>query len=99
MRPGIHNYSEIGKLNKVLLHRIGYEVEGLVPENFARLLFDDIPYLKIAQQEHDAFAQVLRDNGVEVVYYVDETAKALANPEIKSEFLKEFIAESHMNSK
>ena len=36
MRPGIHNYSEIGKLNKVLLHRIGYEVEGLVPENFAR---------------------------------------------------------------
>ena len=99
MRPGIHNYSEIGKLNKVLLHRIGYEVEGLVPENFARLLFDDIPYLKIAQQEHDAFAQVLRDNGVEVVYYVDETAKALANPEIKSDFLKEFIAESHMNSK
>ena len=99
MRPGIHNYSEIGKLNKVLLHRIGYEVEGLVPENFARLLFDDIPYLKIAQQEHDAFAQVLRDNGVEVVYYVDETAKALANPEIKAKFLEEFIAESHMNSK
>ena len=99
MRPGIHNYSEIGKLNKVLLHRIDYEVEGLVPENFARLLFDDIPYLKIAQQEHDAFAQVLRDNGVEVVYYVDETAKALANPEIKSEFLKKFIAESHMNNK
>lgn len=98
MRPGIHNYSEIGKLNKVLLHRIGYEVEGLVPENFARLLFDDIPYLKIAKQEHDAFAQVLRDNGVEVVYYVDETAKALANPEIKEKFLREFIKESNVNS-
>ena len=78
MHPGIHNYSEIGKLNKVLLHRIGEEVEGLVPDNFERLLFDDIPFLKVAQQEHDRFAEVLRENGVEVVYYVDETAKALA---------------------
>ena len=55
MYPGIHNYSEIGKLNKVLLHRIGPEVENLVPDNFERLLFDDIPYLKVAQKEHDAF--------------------------------------------
>ena len=53
MYPGIHNFSEIGKLNRVLLHRIGHEVEGLVPDNFARLLFDDIPYLKVAEQEHD----------------------------------------------
>ena len=44
MKPGINNYSEIGKLNKVLLHRIGDEIEGLVPDNFERLLFDDIPY-------------------------------------------------------
>ena len=99
MRPGIHNYSEIGKLNKVLLHRIGTEVEGLVPDNFARLLFDDIPYLKVAQEEHDAFAQLLRDNGVQVVYYVEETAKALENPQIKEEFIKKFIAESHVTSK
>ena len=98
MESGIHNYSEIGKLNKVLLHRIGKEVEGLVPDNFARLLFDDIPYLKIAQEEHDAFAQLLRDNGVEVIYYVQETAKALENPQIKREFLKLFISESHLNS-
>ena len=60
MKPGIHNFSEIGKLNKVLLHRLGDEVEGLVPDNFERLLFDDIPYLKVAQQEHDRFAQLLR---------------------------------------
>ena len=60
MVPGIHNFSEIGKLNKVLLHRIGHEIDGLVPDNFARLLFDDIPFLEIAQQEHDAFAQALR---------------------------------------
>lgn len=98
MRPGIHNYSEIGKLNKVLLHRIGSEIEGLVPDNFARLLFDDIPYIKIAQEEHDGFANLLRDNGVEVVYYVDETAKALVNPQVKKEFLREIIRESNLNS-
>ena len=42
-----------------------------------RLLFDDVPYLKEAQQEHDQFAKVLKDNGVEVIYYEKETAKAL----------------------
>ena len=66
MYPGIYNFSEIGKLNKVLLHRPGEELEALTPDTLERLLFDDIPYLKVAQQEHDAFAQVLRDNGVEV---------------------------------
>lgn len=98
MSSGIHNYSEIGKLNKVLLHRIGPEIEGLVPGNFARLLFDDIPYIKIAQEEHDGFANLLREHGVEVVYYVDETAKALANPQIKEEFLRLFIKESNLHS-
>ena len=74
MYPGIHNFSEIGKLNKVLLHRPGKELEALTPSTMERLLFDDIPYLKIAQEEHDKFAQVLRDNGVEVVYYVTEAS-------------------------
>ena len=98
MKQGIHNYSEIGKLNKVLLHRIGPEVETLVPSNFERFLFDDIPYLEIAQQEHDAFAKVLKDNDVEVVYYIDETAKALTNPQVKEQFIKEFIDASELYS-
>ena len=98
MKPGIHNFSDIGKLNKVLLHRLGDEVEGLVPDNFERLLFDDIPYLRVAQQEHDRFAQLLRDNGVEVLYYIDETAKALENPGVKSKFIKEFLDASHIYS-
>lgn len=98
MKPGIYNYSEIGKLNKVLLHRLGKEIEGLVPDNFERLLFDDIPYLKIAQQEHDRFAGLLRENGVEVVYYVDETAKALKNDEIRNAFVDDFIQDSGIYS-
>ena len=95
---GINNFSEIGKLNKVLLHRIGKEVEALVPENFERLLFDDIPFLKVARKEHDSFAQLLRDNDVEVIYYVDETAKALRRPGAKEAFVKEITKASHLHS-
>ena len=91
MYPGIHNYSEIGKLNKVLLHRPGKELEKLTPNNFERLLFDDIPYLKVAQEEHDRFAEVLKENGVEVCYYQQETAKALADIEIRRNFVNEFV--------
>ncbi len=98
MIKGIHNFSEIGKLNKVLLHRLGAEVEALTPDNFERLLFDDIPFLKVAQQEHDCFAQTLRDNDVEVIYYVDETAKALADDEIKKQFIKDFIEKSEIHA-
>ena len=98
MKPGINNYSEIGKLNKVLLHRIGDEKEGLVPDNFERLLFDDIPYLKVAQQEHDKFADLLRENDVEVIYYVDETVKALKDKAVRQEFVRKFISESDIYS-
>ena len=99
MINGVNNYSEIGKLNKVLLHRIGTEVDGLVPDNFARLLFDDIPYLKVAQQEHDHFARILKSNGVEVVYYVDEVAKALQRQDIKDRFIREMLDQSHFSSR
>lgn len=99
MIKGVHNYSEIGRLNKVLLHRIGSEVDGLVPDNFARLLFDDIPYLKVAQQEHDRFADILKKNGVEVVYYVDEAAKALGKPDIKDRFIREMLDQSSFSSR
>lgn len=52
----IQNNSEIGKLKTVILHRPGKELEGLTPEYLERLLFDDIPYLEKAQEEHDKFA-------------------------------------------
>ncbi|MDO4396426.1 MAG: arginine deiminase [Clostridia bacterium] len=91
MKDGIHNFSEIGKLNKVLLHRPGRELEKLTPDNFEELLFDDIPFLKVAQEEHDKFAKLLQDNGVEVVYYEKEVAKALADKNVREQFVDEFI--------
>ena len=71
METGIHNTSEIGRLKRVMLHRPGGELENLMPEYLERLLFDDIPYLREAQREHDAFADCLRGQGVEVVYLTD----------------------------
>ena len=56
MEPPIKVNSEIGRLKTVLLHRPGEELEALTPDYMARMLFDDVPYLKVAQQEHDAFA-------------------------------------------
>ena len=99
MYPGIHNFSEIGKLNKVLLHRPGEELESLTPATLERLLFDDIPYLKVAQEEHDRFAEVLRENGVEVIYYVDEVAKAIANPARQIQLVNDFLNISKIHAK
>lgn len=87
-------YSEIGKLKKVMLHRPGKELENLMPEYLERLLFDDIPYLEIAQQEHDAFANIFKDHGIEVVYLEDLVVESLHNDEIKNQFIDEYIEEA-----
>ena len=98
MPKGIYNYSEIGKLKKVLLHRPGAELEALTPDTLGDMLFQDIPFLRVAQQEHDKFAELLKENGVEVVYYVDEAAKAMEDEEVKDQFIKEFLKLSRINS-
>ena len=85
--------SEIGRLRKVLIHRPGGELEHLTPEYLSTLLFDDIPFLKRAQVEHDTFAQTLRDCGVEVVYLCDLVAEALdTDKAVKKQFIREFLA-------
>jgi arginine deiminase len=84
--------SEIGKLKKVLLHRPGGELEHLTPEYLSTLLFDDIPFLKRAQLEHDSFAQTLRGCGVEVVYLCDLVTQALeVDKSVKKQFIHEFL--------
>lgn len=91
-------YSEIGKLKTVLLHRPGKEIENLTPDTLDRLLFDDIPYLDIAIEEHDAFAKILKDNGVEVLYLEELAAEAITSDQIKEEFVNEFVEESNIYS-
>ena len=92
-------FNEIGQLKKVLLHRPGKELEHLVPEELERLLFDDIPYLKTAQEEHDAFAGILKEQNAEVVYLEDLAAQTIAlHPEIKAQFVRQLIQEGGSNA-
>ena len=94
LEMAINVKSEIKPLKKVLLHRPGRELLNLTPDTLERLLFDDIPFLKVAQQEHDAFAKILRDNGVEVVYLEDLAAETISQcPDLKQKFLEQFITE------
>lgn len=97
METGIHNTSEIGRLKKVMLHRPGKELENLMPEYLERLLFDDIPYLKEAQREHDSFADCLRGQGVEVVYLTDLVAESLTGPEVRQELIRQYLAEADVS--
>ena len=76
--------SEVGRLRSVLLHRPGPELRRLTPRNNDSLLFDDIPWVDRAQAEHDAFAQALRDRGVEVLYLVDLLAETLADGDARA---------------
>jgi arginine deiminase len=77
--PGVHvgADSEVGRLRTVLLHRPGPELKRLTPRNNDKLLFDGIPWVGRAQEEHDAFAQTLRDHGVEVLYLTDLLTETL----------------------
>jgi arginine deiminase len=87
-------HSEIGTLRTVMLHRPGEELLNLSPDSLGRLLFDDIPYLAEAQREHDAFAQMLRDEGVEVLYLDKLTAEAIdACPEGRELFVDRYVDE------
>ena len=90
--------SEIKPLKKVLLHRPGKELENLTPEYLEGLLFDDIPFLEVAQQEHDCFAEVLRQNGAEVVYLHELAAEVIEDELVKEEFINQFIEEAHIKN-
>lgn len=91
--------SEIGRLRKVLLHRPGGELDNLVPNALEQLLFDDIPWLDLARKEHDAFAELFRSLGVEVLYLEDLVAETLdQSADIKSKFIKQFLEEAEVYS-
>ncbi len=84
--------SEIGPLKTILLQRPGRELERLSPGSLERLLFDDIPYLYGAQKEHDQFAAMLREHGVQVLYLDDLTAQVLSQKEeLKKHFVQDAI--------
>jgi arginine deiminase len=75
--------SEVGRLRTVMLHRPGHELRRLTPRNNDSLLFDGIPWVGRAQDEHDAFAEALRSRGVEVLYLMELLTEALADEAVR----------------
>ena len=81
MTLGVH--SEVGQLRRVMVHRPGLEHSRLTPSNAEELLFDDVLWVARAKAEHDMFAEVMRDRGVEVFHAEELLAEALARPEAR----------------
>jgi arginine deiminase len=76
-----HVDSEIGQLRQAIVHRPGLELSRLTPDNIEGLLFDDVMWASKAKEEHDAFAEALRDKGVLVHYFGRLLAETLELPD------------------
>ncbi|GAB2448540.1 arginine deiminase [Nocardioides hungaricus] len=88
--------SEVGTLETVLLHRPGNELRRLTPRNNDRLLFDGIPWVARAQEEHDAFAHALRERGTEVLYLTDLLTETLARDDARDHAITTALAGLHL---
>ena len=96
--PFLNVTSEIGKLKAVLLHKPGKELERLTPDYLRDLLFDDIPWLRKMRDEHDEFADVLRQRGTEVYYIEDLLTEILTNLDVKRNLINDILINSNIEN-
>jgi arginine deiminase len=85
--------SEVGRLRQAIVHRPGLELTRLTPDNCDELLFDDVLWADKAREEHDVFAQVLRDHGVTVHHFDRLLAETLRSPEARAFVLDRVVTE------
>ncbi|HVV76061.1 MAG TPA: arginine deiminase [Mycobacteriales bacterium] len=90
--------NEVGRLHSVVLHRPGPEIKRLTPRNSADLLFDAIPWVEKAQEEHDTFAKTLSDNDVEVLKIRDLLIEALDVPAAREELVDRTLADRRLGA-
>ena len=88
--------SEVGRLATVMLHRPGNELKRLTPRNNDRLLFDGIPWVSRAQDEHDAFAETLRNRGVEVLYLTELLTETLESELARNHAITSALSGLHL---
>jgi arginine deiminase len=88
--------SEVGRLRTVMLHRPGPELKRLTPRNNDKLLFDGIPWVARAQDEHDVFAEALRDRDVEVLYLADLLTETLQSPSAREHAIAGAMSNLHL---
>ncbi|MGL4832418.1 MAG: arginine deiminase [Propionibacteriaceae bacterium] len=91
--------TETGRLRAVMLHRPGRELRRLTPRNNAELLFDGLPWVERAQEEHDQFADKLRDRGVQVVLLGELLKETLDIPEARERILGEMVADLQLGER
>ena len=78
--------SEIGKLEHVLIHTPGIEVENMTPETAHNYLFSDILNLQVLQKEYSYFKKVLQ-KVTEVHEIGDLLTDVLRNDTIKNNLI------------
>ena len=88
--------SEVGQLRTVLLHRPGAELRRISPRSRDRILFDRLPWVDRAQQEHDTFSQILRDHGVEVLYVTEMLQDVLEYADAREAAIGSAVAGPHL---
>lgn len=88
---GVH--SEVGRLRTVLVHRPDLSLQRLTPSNCSDLLFDDVIWVKRAQQQHDDFVAQMRDNNVEVLYLHDLLTETLEQVEARELVLEQAVTD------
>lgn len=86
----IHVFSEVTPLKSILMHRPGAEIENLVPSLLSDFLYEDIPYLDSARDEHDAFTDVLRAHNVEV-FYIENLVEEAISDDTKVMLIHDYI--------
>ncbi len=97
MNPRPHGAdSEVGRLQTVMLHRPGNELKRLTPRNNDRLLFDGIPWVSRAQDEHDAFAAALLERDVEVLYLTDLLTETFSSEGARHQAIIRALASLHL---
>jgi arginine deiminase len=92
--PDLHVASEVGRLRRVMLHRPDLSLKRLTPSNRERFLFDEVMWVRRAREDHDVFADVLRERGVEVLYLHEMLAEVLDQPEGRRWVLDERVTEA-----
>ena len=84
--------SEIGKLEKVIVHKPGHEIELMTPDTAVDLLFDDILDLHTAAREHDEFTNILKLHS-KVFEINDLLVDLLKNETHRERLIKSLISE------
>ena len=78
--PALGVASEVGTLRSVIVHRPDLAHERLSPTNCHELLFDDVIWVRRARQEFDAFVDLMRERGAEVLLFHELLTETLAGP-------------------